>query len=444
MTRRAVLGVAVLVALVVSALLALGEGGRSHSAARQRDVALGARSDLFESLATPRWIGRFGRGAWSWFQDPRAVHVGGPNGPTYAGWIAWDGAITVGSYNSVSGVVHTHAVGRWIHDDHASPVILAEPDGRLTVFWAGHNGHTMNYRTTRRPDEISAWGPLHHLRARLPGDLGFTYPNPVLLPAEHDKLYLFWRGASWSTDYITRTPDGRWGSPHVLIAVPGQRPYVKVASNGRDEIALAFTNAHPRDTLTSIYYAAYRDGSLWTAAGRRIASAEDGPIAPGQADLVYDGPAAGVASWVWDVAFARDGDPVIVYATFPSTRDDAYWYARWDDRRWVSHFLTYGGPSISPGTLETNYSGGLALDHADPSIVYLSKKLGRWFDIQRWVTPDGGYRWRHATVVATDGDAVRPIVPRGADGPVRLAWMSGQYGRYIHYRTSIRFLTGTG
>jgi hypothetical protein len=434
---------AVLVALAATWLVVLGEGG-SHSAARQRIAAAGRGGDLFEALADPRSIHPFGRGAWSWFQDPRVIHVGGPDGPTYAGWIAWDGAITVGSYDPVSGVVRTHVVGFWIHDDHASPVILLEPDGRLTVFWAGHNGHTLNYRTTQRPDEVGVWDPIRRLRVRLPGHLGFTYPNPVLLPGEHDRLYLFWRGASWSTDYVTRTPDGRWGTPHVLIAVRGQRPYVKVASNGSDEIGLAFTNAHPRDTLTSVYYAAYRHGSLWTADGRRIADVGRGPIAPGQADLVYDGPKAGAASWVWDVAFARDGDPVIVYATFPSVRDDAYWYARWDDRTWVSHFLTDGGPSISPGTLETEYSGGVALDHADPSVVYLSKKLGRWFVIQRWITADGGSRWLHATVVETGRDAVRPVVPRGADGPVRLAWMSGHYGRYIHYRTSIRFLTGNG
>jgi hypothetical protein len=143
------------------------------------------------------------------------------------------------------------------------------------------------------------------------------------------------------------------------------------------------------------------------------------------------------------VALARDGDPVIVYATFPSVSDDAYWYARWNDRRWVSHFLTFGGPSISPGTLETEYSGGIALDHSDPSTLYLSKKVGRRFEIQRWTTGDGGYRWRHATVIDTGGDAVRPVVPRGPTGPIRLVWMRGDYGQYIHYRTSIAFLTGT-
>ena len=445
MRRRAGGALAALVLLTAGWLAFLAERGGGHATAHSRrsaSTAGGPRTDLFEALADPHRIGALGHGAWSWFQDPRAVHVGGPLGPTYAGWIAWDGAITIGAYDPVRGVARTHVLGFWIHDDHASPVVLVEPGGRLTVFWSGHNGHTLDYRTSRYPQDIESWGPTRYVNARLPGDLGFTYPNPVMLPAERDKLYLFWRGDSWSTDYATRSVSGRWSAPHEVISQPGQRPYLKVASNGRDAIALAFTNAHPRDTLTSVYYALYRHGSLWSAAGRWIARLGHGPIASHQADVVYDGPAAGVASWVWDVALARDGDPVIVYATFPSASDDAYWYARWDDRRWVSHFLTDGGPSISPGTIETEYSGGIALDHADPSILYLSKKLGEWFRIERWVTADGGYRWRHGIVVDSRGDAVRPVVPRGG-GPVRLMWMSGPYGRYIHYRSSISFLTGT-
>ena len=152
---------------------------------------------------------------------------------------------------------------------------------------------------------------------------------------------------------------------------------MKLASNGTNTIALAFTNGHPRNTVTNIYYAAYRDGSLWTAGGRRIASIDDGPISPQRADLVYDADKTGIRSWVWDVALDSAGRPVIVYATFPSPSRHVYWYATWTGRRWISHRMTVGGPTISPQTIEKQYSGGLALDHADPSIVYLSRKVRR-------------------------------------------------------------------
>jgi len=53
-----------------------------------------------------------------------------------------------------------------------------------------------------------------------------------------------------------------------LIRVPGQRPYVKVADNGSDAIALAFTDGHPRNVLSSIYYATFpsrADSIYWYA-----------------------------------------------------------------------------------------------------------------------------------------------------------------------------------
>jgi len=389
----------------------------------------------------PHTVRSFGPGAWCWFQDPRAVQVGGGLGRTYAGWIAQNGDITVGSFDPRRGRTLTHVVGRWIHDDHASPSLLVEPDRRLTVFWAVHNGGSVQYRTTLRPLDIRAWGPVHRLYANLPGNLGITYTDPVAVPAERDRLYMFWRGPDWGTDYLTRS-GGRWSSARELIDEPGQRPYVKVAGNGYDRIGLAFNDAHPGEAVSSVYFAEYRHGSLWTAGGRWIRRIDSGPMAPSDGDLVYDGRATGVPSWVWDVAYDSSQRPVIVYATFPSPGNHVYWYARWDGHRWTSHFLTYAGGTISPGGPEIYYSGGIALDHSNPSVVYLSRKAGRWFRVERWSTSDGGAHWRHTPVAVRAADQVRPVVPRGAGGgPISVLWMSGHYGYYIHYDTSISFQT---
>jgi hypothetical protein len=375
-------------------------------------------------------------GAWSWFGDPRAVHVGGRGGPTFAGWIDWSGNITIGAFDPHFGALDEAVVGHAYHDDHSDPSLLAEPDGRLTVFWSGHNGQELYYRTTLHPDDINSWTPVAQVQQDIRGSDGFTYPNPILLPAEHDQLYLFFRGAD------CRTPDGVWSRSHVAIRARGQRPYVKIDDDGRGTIALAFTDGHPRNTRASIYYAAYRNGSLWTAGGRWIGRLGAPPIAPGRAQLVYDARASGVPAWVWDVALGRRGRPVIVYATFPRHGGAVYWYAGYNGRRWVSHRLANGGGSISPGTIESEYAGGLALDHSDPSVVYASVQVHGGWEIQRWTTPDGGVHWRHATVVAADStDNVRPVVPRGYDGgPMGLLWLRGSYLTYTTYRTSIAFL----
>lgn len=387
-------------------------------------------------------FGTWGHGAWSWFGDPRAVYVVGRSDEIFVGWLDWAGGVTVGAYDPRFGVTRKKVIGSLFHDDHGAPSIFVEPDKRLTVFWSAHNGRQMYYRSTLRPEDIGAWGPLHHLPQNVGGSLGFTYPNPVRLATESNRLYLFWRGGNWSEDYATRTLAGRWSRAHELISVAGQRPYVKVDTDGRNEVALAFTNGHPRDVLTSIYYAAYRAGSLWTAGGRRIARIDRGPIGPWQADLVYDAHRSQVPAWVWDVALDRRRRPVIVYATFPSAQEHEYWYADWTGARWVSHFLTVAGGTISPGGIEYEYSGGITLDHTDPSTVYLSRQVAGGFEIERWTTPNRGWHWRHTVAVPAGGvENVRPVVPRGWDrGPMRLLWLRGDYRSYSNYRTSVAYV----
>ena len=146
-------------------------------------------------------MGIIGKGSWSWFADPRAVDIDSPYDETIVGWIGWTGAVTVAALDPGCGVEQTYVVGHLFHDDHGAPALLVEPDKQITVFWSGHNGRRMNYRTTVNPGDISAWGPVQKIGSRLPGDLGFTYPNPVLLSGEGEKLYLFWRGADYSADY---------------------------------------------------------------------------------------------------------------------------------------------------------------------------------------------------------------------------------------------------
>ncbi len=409
-------------------MLALAIGWAEHGA-----PARAARPSARIAVISP--------GSWCWFGDPRAVHVRGRFDQIIAGWISPTGAITVASYGPTLGVLRTTVVGHLYPDDHSSPSLFVEPDKRITVFYSGHNGAEMHYRTTLEPEDISAWGPVHDVPSRRYGQRGFTYPNPVSLSAEHNDLYLFARGEDWSADFTTRTTTGRWGRVHRLIADHGQRPYVKVDSDGRRAIGLAYTNGHPRETLTSVYYVDYHHGALWTAADHRIRSLARAPISPQQGQLVYDGRAKHVPAWVWDVALGSSGHPVVVYATFPTSTNHAYWYARWDGARWVSHFLTNAGPTISPGTIEQQYSGGIALDHGDPTTLFLSRKVGGHFRIERWTTPDTGNTWQRSLVASGGVDNVRPVVPRGwSHGPMGLLWLRGRYRSYTTYGTSIAYL----
>ena len=387
-----------------------------------------------------------GDGGWCWFADPRGVRYDGVHKRTYVGWVAQDGDIKITAYDHDSASRTTVLLeGKLQVDDHSNPALMVRPDGRLAVFYSSHNGNVMYYRVTTNPEDVSAWGPPQTLPTNTAGSYGYTYPNPLHLKAE-GKTYLFWRGGNYNPTYSTLA-DGSpgWSPARNLITVAGQRPYVKYHSNGSDTINVAFTNAHPASAAdVNIYYAHYRGGILYRANGTRIGSMGT-PISPSQADKVYD---TSYKAWVHDVAVDSSGRPVIVFAAFPSPSDHRYEYSRWDGKRWVTREITPAGGSISRDGKEPYYSGGITLDHEDPSTVYLSRDRGGVFEVETWRTADRGQTWSRSEVTAaSSANNYRPISPRGLipfSGDMSVVWMRGIYDSYVAYKTSITTLLETG
>jgi hypothetical protein len=396
------------------------------------------------SAAPPRRS--LGDGGWSWFADPRGVRYDGVHKRTYVGWVAQDGDIKVSAYDHDSALRTTALLhGKLQVDDHSNPALLVRPDRRLVVFYSSHVGREMHYRVSANPEDVSSWEPPQTLPTNTAGSRGYTYPSPVRLAAER-KTYLFWRGGNFNPTYSTQADgDSSWSPAQNLIMVSGQRPYVKYDSNGTDTVSFAFTNAHPNEASdVNIYYAYYREGSVYRVDGSRIGSIGT-PISPGQADKVYD---TSSKAWVHDVAVDSAGRPVIVFAAFPSTSDHRYMYARWSGSDWVYHEITAAGGSISRDGKEPYYSAGITLDHEDPSTVYLSRDLNGIFEVETWRTADGGATWSSEAVTAASGaNNYRPISPRGLipfSGDMSVVWMRGTYESYIAYKTSITTLLETG
>jgi BNR repeat-containing family member len=258
-------------------------------------------------------------GAWCWFGDPRAIYYTGAHRRTYIGWVNGAGDIQVASYDHDTGERVVVAVkANFQIDDHANPSLLVRPDGHLMVFWSAHSGGTMYYRRTAQPEDVSSWEAERTVSTNTAGTWGYTYPNPVQLSAEGNRIWLFWRGGNFNPTFSTSADGLAWAPARTLISVPGQRPYVKVDSNGVDTIHLAFTQGHPRSLVTNIYYARYKGGSFYRANGSLIKSVSQLPFTPAQADKVYDAAAhGGVKAWIHDVAFDSTGRPVVVFATSP-------------------------------------------------------------------------------------------------------------------------------
>jgi hypothetical protein len=383
-------------------------------------------------------------GAWCWFSDPRAIRH---DGKLYAGWMNSQGSVQVGCWNPATGLTQTATLAeKFERDDHDHPSLLFLPDGRLLAFYSLHAKGDMHLRMTTNPEDISAWTPDRTLHFENPGagPHGVTYSDPMLLSAEHNALYVFWRGSDFKPTFsVSRDFGQTWSIPQILIKRRGagtdNRPYSKEWTDGRGRIDFIFTDGHPRNEPTnSVYFLRYENGAFFKADGTKIGTWKDLPFDPAQCDRVYDGATHGRA-WVWGVAEDGQGRPVVVYTRLPQEQDHRYHYARWDGQQWLDDEITPAGqwfPQTPAGKTEPepHYSGGLALDPADPATVYLSRPVHGTFEIEKWVTPDGGKSWQSAPITqnSTVGN-VRPfVVVNPTGGPSAVMWMSLR-GHYTHY-----------
>lgn len=387
-------------------------------------------------------------GAWCFFADPRAVQFTGVHNRTYVGWLTGRGDVRIGAYDHSNGTLTSVLIKPSLQqDDHANPSLYFPADGRATIFYSAHNGTTMYYRTMEVAEDITSFGPEQQIPDNTSGLHGYTYPNPVHVGNEQ-QLYLFWRGGNFKPNFCVR-PDGDggdWSSPRTLILGDGARPYIKYAGNREDTIWFAFTDGHPNiEPNNSIYCACIRDGAVSHADGTFVTAVSDLPMAPRDADVVFDGTVHNTKAWIWDIAIDAQGHPAIVYAVFQSDTDHRYWYSYWNGESWDSHEITAGGawfPQTEEGVVEREpfYSGGLILDHADPRHVYLSRPVNGIFEIEHWHTVDHGRTWTSDAITAgSSRNNVRPVLAHGKDGgETVLLWMHGDYVHFTRYETALK------
>lgn len=404
----------------------------------------GLNSEAFQSFTF--------NGAWCWFSDPRAVYYEGSYSRTFAGWIDNFGDIHLGFYDHTTGNTVTTTIFDDLQvDDHDNPSILIDEEGHLLVFFNSHGGSEGLYFTrSKKPEDISEWEEIRILKLNDPthleyGSESYTYTNPVKLSAEGGRIFLFWRGVDGKPTYSTSEDNGNSWSEGRILCLPERtysfrRPYVKVASNGVDVIHIALTDGHPRnESENSIYYMSYRDGAFYTVDGEKIREEGTPPHQPREMDVVYDATVTKEKAWIWDMAADQEGNPVLVYSRFPDDQNHLYGYARWDGNSWKNFTLVNSG-SWFPGTLEgerepePNYSGGIVLDHEDPSMVYMSVNRDSLFEIEAWRTKNGGKSWSTRAITrGSSKDNIRPFAVRGAEAgnPLQILWM--QNTQYVHY-----------
>ncbi len=438
-------------------------------------------------------------GAWSWYQDERAV-VDTANNQILIGSIAnrggyggeaVDGHVRVTRFDlntglrnaSVLGDIESYGGG----DDHNVPGLLVKEDGDVLAFYAGHNNvfsvedDRSFYRTLDASTQTwNAQSEYHWwdvIPANAPGSGGTTYSNVFQLSAEdtdgdgNGRLYNIARtqqsphimysddnGASWNYGgQLTKQN----ATPPVSSYVNG---YYKYVSNGVDRIDIIATEYHPRDYNTSIYHAYIQGGKMYDSAGNVI----DGDIFDAATSfnasnvtstddftkVFQAGTTENSRAWNSDIQSYPDGSISMLF----KARDGAFsshtvgsnnhnvWFARFDPntQTWSTHEIARAGASLFGGN-ETDYTGLGALDPNNPNVVYISTEIDpntntnlAHHEIYKGITYNKGATWAWTPITENSSyDNLRPIVPAWNEEETALIWWRGDMSSSQYFDTAV-------
>ncbi len=406
-------------------------------------------------------------GAWCWFADPRAIHYTNADGSINASYIGY-----IDVHGNVKAMQIDHNTGRRTEvlvrsyfqpDDHNNPTFLVLPDARVLIIYSRHTDEpAFYYRVSKRPGDISVLGE----EKCIVTNHNTTYPSPFLMSDDPEHFYLCWRGLGWHPTIARLTlPDEEdnvqiaWG-PYQMVQSTGARPYAKYYSNGKDKLYMTYTTGHPDNEWPNWLYfnvinlnaEKQTDGTVTVSPtledikGNHLSVIADGKFRVNKSAeykqtypyTLVDAPTNSRA-WVWQIACDTEGLPAIAMVRIDRSKNQhQYYYAKWTGEAWRLTDLADGGGRFHPSNTEYCYSGGEALDPANPNVIYLSiptkGRTGKSIhEIWRYTLNNQGQVVMKEQVTRnSEKNNVRPFVLPGSEGsPLRLMWMHGDYAYWI-------------
>jgi hypothetical protein len=245
-----------------------------------------------------------------------------------------------------------------------------------------------------------------------------------------------------------------------MVQSTGARPYAKYYSNGKDKLYMTYTTGHPDNEWPNWLYfnvinlnaEKQTDGTVTVSPtledikGNHLSVIADGKFRVNKSAeykqtypyTLVDAPTNSRA-WVWQIACDTEGLPAIAMVRIDRSKNQhQYYYAKWTGEAWRLTDLADGGGRFHPSNTEYCYSGGEALDPANPNVIYLSiptkGRTGKSIhEIWRYTLNNQGQVVMKEQVTRnSEKNNVRPFVLPGSEGsPLRLMWMHGDYAYWI-------------
>jgi hypothetical protein len=411
-------------------------------------------------------------GAWSWFEDERAV-IDPAAGKLIVSSVAHSrGAgradrhgdvelveLDLGSRQATHPFTLSTLSGTKVADDHNSAALLVRPDGRYLAVYSQHNADARTRRrASTRAGDSSHWTP----ERVFDNGAGTTYCNLHLLPADGGRIYDFTRTGDLDPHRLASLDMGdTWTAAGRLLSWPkpvgdpkftgrdGSRPYLKYANNGVDAVHFIASDDHPRAYDNSIYHGVIRNGKAYDSFGRVVDGdiSDDDAKQPRDYTTVFDTDASPLGhAWPTDLALDDRGLPYAVFtarADNDNTSDHRFLYARFDGTKWSVHAVAKAGGYLYAA--EPDYTGLAALDPSDPNRLFISTNIDpeteaalAHYELFEGHTADGGGTWHWRRITSNSRvDNLRPIVPKWKAGNTALLWMRGEYSQFTNFDTQI-------
>lgn len=398
-------------------------------------------------------------GAWSWYQDERAIAdvaagkliVGSNANGSGVGGSPRNGDIEAVIFDVKTGISQRYTLMQGGSnfggsDDHNAPAFLKLPNGNYLAFYAGHNNNNFSYW---RIFSNGNWGNEQSWDWNgIPGgtDFATTYSNVFYLSQE-DRVYNIARTFARSPNMMVSDDQaGSWAYGG-LLTQPDQsigyvNGYFKYWSNGVDRIDFVATEHHPRDFNTSIYHGYIKGGQSFRSDGTLVDSDISDKDAPKPADFTLVFAANTVVNditmtrcWNIDLVTYDNGDIATIFKARAndSEQDHRFFYARYSGESWDTTYLGKAGGKMY--RTEEDYIGLGALDPNNPNVLYLSTPFDPNDDtalnvreIYKGMTKDNGASWTWNAITRNSvRDNFRPIVPAWDAPNTAVLWWRGTY-----------------
>lgn len=323
-------------------------------------------------------------------------------------------------YTGTDTTPETITVGRSsdTSDDHNNGALVVEPFRPPIVFYTQHSAENLvRYRVGKRNIEDGLGS--FHVERTITTLGGTTYPQVFVIGSV---IHLIFRDDLTHWSYTKSTDWGvSFSTPVRFVSHTVQSHATAVDIGGLLRFVIG---AHPGNGDEVIRYVEINltTGAITQSDGTVLGNLDGTnlPIAVASLESVTSPVTPHDYKWVYDVSDATD--PEIVWVSWdgpdlPSTA--TYWYSKRVDGTWADpqDIALAGGKFSDPSQ---PYLGGCQMPRETPGgRVYVSRKVGSAWEVERYDTIDTGASWTITNLAISGSPLVRawPVESRDASTP---------------------------